>query len=503
LFRPQFLDPDYSSTRNGAMTKIFANRSTVAACVLLGLLFTAVFAVGASRFLGPVGWPAFIGLVFAAIAIPMVFVVPVHWLPAIALGMFILVPNRITPDGYTLRIPLWGFLIAIWVFRRLLLRSREVGQRENDASRTLVLGWRVLAYVGALVFFLWAAFASLRSDEVQTGFAWLGSIVVCVFLPLLVLDARREAELLRSVWIIGGAIVGAYAVVELLIQSSPIYGTIYRAIGVDDVQHWVLHRSEGSFGHPLLAGTFFSVAAVLGIVAWLSSRRPRDLICGGIAAAAVVATVSRSSMLALGAAIIFALVVWVLMNPDRPIGKPAFFGVVGAIAAIAVLNSTPVTARTDSLESVRSAGARETAIGVALRGAEATGWLGSGPGTSGITGRLFDEVTIENSGLQLLLSVGIPGLLFFSVFLGGVALTALSARDIAAASALLAFGICMVGYNAIDAVRATHLLMGFLVIICLNPITQKPLADTAAHVRRSTTTSRGEAVGAAKSGILP
>ena len=49
-------------------------------------------------------------------------------------------------------------------------------------------------------------------------------------------------------------------------------------------------------------------------------------------------------------------------------------------------------------------------------------------------------------------------------------MTALSARDIAAASALLAFGICMVGYNAIDAVRATHLMLGFLVIICLNPL---------------------------------
>ena len=459
-----------------------------AVAVISGLVLTAAFAFGASKYLGALGWVIVPGLLLAAVVAIAAFTVPMHWLPAIALAAFIIIPNRITPDGYTLRIPLWGFLVGIWVLRRLLANRRNpVGDRAATPSRSLVLGWRVLAYAAAIGFLVWSLLSSLRSDQLNTGLAWVASIVVCVFLPLLVLDARREAALLRSTWLIGGAVIGVYTVVELFLQSSPIYGTLYRAIGVGDVQHWVLHRSEGSFGHPLLAGTFFATGAALGIVTWLGSHRTRDLMCGCIAAAATVATVSRSSMAAVAIAIAFGLVAWVLANPAKPLGKPAFFAVLGLVAGVGVLNSTPVVARDDSLESTLSAGARGTAFDVALRGAAQTNWLGSGPGTSGVTGRLFDDVVIENSGLQLLLSVGIPGLLLFLVFLVGLALTALSARDIAAASALLAFGICMAGYNAIDAVRATHLLLGFLVIICMNP-----LPAAMVRVRSAAGARRGE-----------
>ncbi|MET0863734.1 MAG: hypothetical protein ABWZ98_05320 [Nakamurella sp.] len=450
------------------------DRTTVlitALAILTGLALTGAFAVGASKYLGSFGWPVLPGLLLAAIVGAAALAVPAHWLPAIALAAFIIVPNRITPDGYTLRIPLWGFLIGIWVLRRLLASSRSSGPRADAPSRNMLLGWRVLAYAAAVAFLVWSLMASLRSDQIDTGLAWVGSMVVCVFLPLLVLDARREAALLRSTWLIGGAVIGTYAVVELLLQSSPLYGNLYRIIGVGDVQHWVLHRSEASFGHPLLAGTFFATAATLGIVTWLGSHRARDLICGAIAAAGAVATVSRGSMAAMAIAIALGLVAWVLANPNRSMGKPALFAVLGLVAGVGVLNSTPVVARDDSLESTLSAGARETGFTVAIRGAQQTNWLGSGPGTSGITGRLFDDVVIENSALQLLLSVGIPGLLLFMLFLSGVGLTALAARDIAAAAALLAFGICLVGYNAIDAVRATHLLLGFLVIICMNPMT--------------------------------
>ena len=380
-------------------------------------MLTGAFAIGASKYLGTFGWAVLPGMLLAAIVVVAAFAVPAHWLPAIALAAFIIIPNRITPDGYTLRVPLWGFLVGIWVLRRLLDRPTAAGERANAPSRTLVLGWRVLAYAAAVGFLAWSLLSSLRSDQVDTGLAWVASMVVCVFLPLLVLDARREAQLLRSTWLIGGAVIGVYSVVELLLQSSPLYGNLYRLIGVGDVQHWVLHRAEGSFGHPLLAGTFFATAATLGIVMWLGSHRTRDLICGCIAAAGAVATVSRSSMAAMAIAIAFGLVAWVLANPNRSMGKPAFFAVLGLIAGVGVLNSTPVVARDDSLESTLSAGARGTALDVALRGAAQTNWLGSGPGTSGITGRLFDDVVIENSALQLLLSVGIPGLLLFILFL--------------------------------------------------------------------------------------
>lgn len=396
--------------------------------------------------------------------------VPAHWLPALALALFAIIPSPLTPSGFTFRVTLWAAVLVVWVVRRALSPELWRAPIREWTSELVLTAPRAIAILSGFALLAWSTVVSLRSEYASAGISWMISIVVCVMLPLFVFDAQREAVLLRKTWVILAAVFGFYACIELVLQGSPLYGTVYEILGRESTQHWSLYRAEATFGHPLLAGTFFTVGAALGFGAWLQGSRRSDLICAIIAAAGVVGTVSRGPMAAVGIAIAVTLVAVAFMNPNRSLSRPGSIAVAGIIAAVGVLNFEPVTARNNNLDAAISADARDEGITVALQAADFSNWLGSGAGTSGITGRLFSEVVIENSFLQLLISVGIPGVVFFLIFVGALAASALSKKDVAPATALLGFLICLAGYNAIDAVRPSHLLLGFLVIICLNPV---------------------------------
>jgi O-antigen ligase len=96
--------------------------------------------------------------------------------------------------------------------------------------------------------------------------------------------------------------------------------------------------------------------------------------------------------------------------------------------------------------------------------------LGTGPGTSSLAAaELGFSLPIENSLLQILVSLGVPGLLLFGLLIG-LALRA-SLRNpggLAAASALVAYVVSVSGYNAIDDRRSAHVILGLLLVIALN-----------------------------------
>ncbi|MHC2185616.1 O-antigen ligase [Rathayibacter agropyri] len=396
--------------------------------------------------------------------------VPVHWLPAMALAFFAVVPTPLTPSSFTFRMTLWGVILIVWVARRAL--TPELWRAPiRDWMRELVLTpWRAIAILAFAAFLVWAAVATVRGSFASAGISWMFSVAICVGLPMLVFDAQREAVLLRRTWVVLSGLLALYACLELVAQSSPLIGAVYGALGVEQDQHWSLYRAEITFGHPLLAGTFLTVGAALAFGAWLQGSRRSDLLLGILASAGVVATVSRGPMAAVAVAVVVALVAVSVMNPDRSLLRPGSILVAGLIAGVGVLNFEPVTARNNNLDASISAGARDLAVTVAIKAAQLSNWLGSGAATSGISGRNFSDVVIENSFLQLLISVGIPGLLFFVILIVALFGSSLSRRDVAPAAGLLGFLICLAGYNAIDAVRPSHLLLGFLVIICLNPV---------------------------------
>lgn len=443
----------------------------VAGAAVAGVI-VAGSTLGLLRFVDEPGMPLALALPLLAAGAVFVFAVPVHTLPAIALAIFALVPTRLIPnDGPFNAIPPIAALMAIWVLRRVVLGQHPPttdAPREREA-----FGARYAVYATAVLLFVWIAFGTVRAGG-DTSIGWSMSFVVSALLPLLVFDARREVALLRTVFLWCGAFLGAYAMVELLLGFSPLYSALSSLSGVTKEFGFSVYRAQASFPHPLFAGAFLTIPAALGIGDWLSNGRRRDLLFGVLAAGGVVATVSRSAILALAIAAVLGAILTPLVGGEGRWRRLGLYAILGTVGGIAVLNFGPLVERADSIESQLSASVRERAVDIALRASEFSGWLGTGPGTSGITGRLYEDLIIENSLLQLLISIGIPGLLCFLAYMATLALSSISHRDIGAAMAICAYLAAISGFNSIDALRNMHVLLGLLALLALNAPTRAP-----------------------------
>ncbi|PWJ48644.1 O-antigen ligase [Quadrisphaera granulorum] len=401
------------------------------------------------------------------------FSVPVHWLPGIALVTFVVIPMQLLPSqgaGNVLRPAL--VILYVWLLRRLLATPlRALADPANPADPHPIrsaFGWYLMTSVSAVLLAVWTWTAIGWSPIPTTSTSWTASFLLSAFLPLLVLDAREEARVLRSCFLWAGAAAGAYAMLEQAVRSSPLFDAVYAALGAAVGAPWAVYRAEVSFGHPLFAGAFLTVPAVLGIVGWLQGGRRRELVLGAIAAVGVVMTVSRGSLLAVGAGLVAGAAALALVMPG--VRKERLLAVVpfGIIAVLGLGAFGPLSQREDSVESGLSADVRFRALDVALRSAEQTGWLGGGPATSGVLGRQFSQIVIENSILQLLMSLGVPGLLLFVLVVGSACIVALQRGDAAAAAVVVAYVVAIAGFNALDAVRGMHVMMGFLLLLALH-----------------------------------
>lgn len=413
----------------------------------------------------PIGLLAFLGLIG-------LFVIPVHALPSIGLVIFSLLPARILPqEGPLAALPIATIVLAIWALRRLLRMHPALTASPPSVSGSSVSGSSGLALaarISGVGFVLWSVFVLSRSVHLQTSAGWLISFTAGAILPLLITDAKAEARLLRQTWLMLGAVLGCYALGEALLGSNPVWGRLYVALGVVDSQHWSVYRAEASFGHPLIAALFFAVTGVLAITQWLTNRSRWPLAAAVISGLALIVTVSRGPLLASAVAIGLAYIAVIALRGSKRWSRVALVAVIGAAGVGFLLSNDAFQERNSSTEAAVSSQARDVGIWVAVQAAKASDWLGTGPGTSGITGRLFDSVVIENSLLQLLISVGIPGVVLFLGMIGFAVLAALRRRDVAAGAALVVFTACITSFNAIDALRPVHLLLGCLLIVTLN-----------------------------------
>ncbi|TNM61082.1 hypothetical protein FHN55_17900 [Streptomyces sp. NP160] len=456
--------------------------------VLLGTVaFSGLFVRVASG--NPVA--AVLALVVAVGALAVLLALPVRLLPAVALVVFAFFPAQLQPDqgvGNVLRPAL--VILYVWVVRRWCTPPQVGGAAPapHPALRNVLP--HAATYALGLLLVLWLWMTVGWSVIPTTSTSWTIVFVVSCFLPLLVPDARAEATALRTALLWSGAVLGAYAVAEQVLRTSPLYGAVYGALGITRDASWSVYRAEASFGHPLWAGAFFVVPATLGLVSWLQTGRTRDGVLGGAAALGTLMTVSRGSLLALGAGVAVGVVL-VSLIAARPAAR-RLLGVLplGLIAFAGLSVFQPLAEREDSLESGLSAGVRTRAIDIALRAAHDSDWLGSGPASSGVSGRRFDDIVIENSLLQLLISIGLPGLVLFVLLVGAACAAALARRDVAVVASLVAYAVAVTGFNSLDAVRAMHVLIGFLVLLALHG------APTPPAVRRDHRPRRAPAAGA-------
>ncbi|MEU1971721.1 hypothetical protein ABZ477_08685 [Microbacterium sp. NPDC019599] len=442
--------------RRSARGRLQILGAVLAALVLAALTTAALLAVAEPSIELAVALP-----VLAVVGV-LAFALPVHTLPALALAVLALVPTRLIPnDGPFNALPPLAILMGIWVFRRFVLGQRPPGDEAPlpDHDR---MGPRFAVYATAGLLAVWLGISTVLGGISETTLGWTLSFVVSVLLPLLVFDARAEARLLARVFLVLGAIVGGYLLVEGTLGTSPIYGLL---VGGGDDFMFSVYRARAAFSHPLFASAFLTIPAALGIGTWLVSGRRWALVCGALAAAGVVMTVSRGAIAAIGVAVGFALLIGPVFIGWKNVTRWLQLLGITVVGGVLVLNFGPLVQRAGSIESQLSAGVRDRAIEVALQASQVSGWLGTGPGTSGVTGRLFDDIIIENSMLQLLISVGIPGLLLFLLLMASLMWQAWVRGNLGIVLAIIAYVVAISGFNSLDAVRAMHVILGFLVII--------------------------------------
>ncbi|MDJ0338178.1 O-antigen ligase family protein [Cryobacterium sp. PH31-O1] len=440
-------------------------RRTPIIFVALAALFVIMASVLLPRFVTGLGIIVLPLTLLAFIGVATLFLVPAHILPAVALVTFALIPARVLPqDGPIGALPLTTMIIVIWAVRRLLPAKADAGTVTPPAP------FRSATRYFALLFLAWTLFTLVRTTDLQASLGWMISFSAAVLLPLCIGTSTREAYWIRRTWLLLGAWLGAYAVLEGVLRFNPVWGTLFSLLGLTDHQHWSVYRADASFGHPLFAALFFAVACALAIGVWLRENSKPALVASVFSGLGLVATVSRGAILSAAIAIGFAYAVSLVLRGEKRWGKFVLLAVLMVIAVIGLFQFDAFTARNNSVEAELSSQARDLGVWVSLQAANFTGWIGSGPGTSGITGRLFNEVTIENSLLQLLISIGLPGVALFLLMIGSAIAHALSRRAVGAAAALVAYTVCIAGFNAIDALRPMHLLLGCLLILALNPM---------------------------------
>lgn len=420
-----------------------------------------------------------------ALALPLVavfaiamFTVPVQVIPAALVAVLALVPTRLIPGSGPFNVlPPLALLMGVWVLRRVLLGQR--GPRTAIAGPPARLGPRLAVYATSLVLAGWFAVSAVDAGGGETEVGWSLAFVLSALVPLLVFDAREEMTHVRTVLLVVGAIAGANILVEMVLGMSPLYGLF----GSARTFEFSVYRAQGAFSHPLFAGAFLAIPALLGIGTWLTSGRRWPLVCGALAAAGVLATVSRGSIAAIGVGVAVAVVVAPFFVGWRHITRWFVLIALSGVGALVVLNFGPLVERSSSIESQLSAGVRERAIQVALDASAYSGWLGTGPGTSGQTGRLFDSIVIENSLLQLLMSIGIPGLVLFLLFAGTLVWCAWARGDLGVGLAVIGYIVAISGFNSLDAVRNMHIVIGFLVLLAVHdstdPLPRPSPASTA------------------------
>lgn len=449
---------------------------------LLGALATLFVLGGTAAAIRAIDEPSLaIAALIPALAVFVIalFTVPVHWLPSLAMAILALFPTRYIPaEGPFNAVPPLAIIMGVWVVRRLLAPE---GRGTLPVEKRSALAARYAVSATGLLFAVWLVCSISLNGWDETSIGWSVAFVTSVLVPLLVVDARREARLLRETLLVVGALSGLYILGESILRFSPLYGTASGDLVFS------VYRARGAFSHPLFAAAFLTVPALLGLGTWLTQGRRWPLIAGLIAAAGVMGTVSRGPLAAVAVAVGLGILI-----------SPFFIGwshakrwmqlvVVAAVGGVGAMNFGPLVQRADSIESRISADVRDRAVDVAFRASDLSGWIGTGPGTSGETSRLFDTIIIENSMLQLLISVGIPGLLFFVAFAVALAWRATVTGNLGALLALVAYLVAITGFNTLDAVRSMHIIIGVLALLTVHggerAVTPSAPAATGTHPR--------------------
>ena len=412
------------------------------------------------------------------------------YLPALALAALVLVPRKALPDyplSDFLTLPL--VIMVVWALRRLMVRAPR--QQASPAQQS-----RSLAPICGLVVFLaiWFAMSALASEFKGASLSWIVHFFVLAVSPVLFGIDGDERRLVKRAFVILTAVVSVYAILEWVIGGNPVYDAIYAFLGEGDVQIWSTYRSHATFGHPLYASLFLSLAFGAAFTGLLTAPSRANIALSVLSLVGVASTVSRSGLLTVAGLIVVTIIVTVFRRTKTnflaKLGLAAGIGVL----AVAAMTSPLVQERLLSSEAESSSGAREAMLQVATTAAGKNSILGSGPGTSSLGVQLFNPLGlyVENGYLQLLVSVGLVGLVGFALMLVSAWFVATKRRIYWISGMIVAYTVQVSSFNFLESNPAYLLMTGLIVAIAVSPEVQdqaRPADSTrrleARHLERS------------------
>lgn len=408
----------------------------------------------------------------------VLWLLPTRWLLPLSLATVLALPTEnLAVPGAIASIPVGVLPAVVWLTK---------ARKEPNPAVIVLLGW----------LFLGATAVSLAFSEFHTGGAVSAAVALALPALMAVTGARPEPG-----QTIGGALLmalpalGLFGLVEKFVwEANPVYGAFYTHSHDGGLQVWSSYRATTLMGFPLVNGTVFAVGTVfaLGRLLRLEGNRGGDTIRLALIAGGLVATVSRGAIVGAGAGVIVLLAATVFRSP-RHVGEVR--GRVLALVAVCVATvcfAGPIAARSDSSEGQASAEVRAQVVSLTRTAVSGHGLVGVGPAQAenhrlkhGLPGDLtftsgvgFAVLQLENAYAQLLVDVGYPGFaIYVTLLISVIAVGVGRRRSVVPASALVAFGVAIAGYNALDAHPQMNLLAGLLFLDVLGAPLEPSLDD--------------------------
>jgi polysaccharide biosynthesis protein PslJ len=393
----------------------------------------------------------------AATGCVILLAVPIRWLPSAVLLAFALLPVTVLP-GNRITASFSPVLVATAVWT---IRCHNQPQL-RPWPRTV-----------CIFLSLWLAASTLASIAWEASALWaMNFLVLVIAVCWLASKTRPDAmRLLERTWMATAAILGALAVFEHQLGHNPIpYLANHYTL---TQQYWSVYRVTTTLGTPLVNGTFFAAAAA---IAWARMViRPSLFTAASFlgAGAGLVFSYTRSALLGAGV----AFLVLTIVRLSRRGGDFGLKFVAAVVIALSCIGGyTAIQVRAQSAEANSSATLRGQAVRAAAIIAADHHYIGSGPGTShraqlatGTAVPFYSQRSgIENSYLQIFVSIGVPGVAAVCLLIAVTIGSGLRQRAYTGVGALIAVAVSAGGYSMAESAVPALALIGLAMLLCVD-----------------------------------
>lgn len=418
------------------------------------------------------------------------FAMPRSALPAFALWLLVLLPlgfmdlPGIVGDFFTPAV----IVVAIWMIRV------AAADRAVHLMTIPIKGWFIAIPVLALL-----VASALASERPDVTFVWLIVFLICLYVPALIGQVCRDDVWSSVRWAFAGIgiFLGILAAVDFVFHFNP-YLSLYR----EQLVGSSVFRTRTSLGHPLTTA-MVAGAALMGCV-FSGSHRQRWVHWAGAAGAltAVVLSVSRTSVIAVGLAAIVAVLSALPASTRILFGGKGSFGLsrstvilLISVIFVAIAFSPLMQQRNAAAEGINSASYRAQVFSNALHLIADRPFLGFGPGTSTRVYEIETHAPLENSLLQLMISLGLPAFFLILAGLAAAVIHAMKLGRAGAAAGIVAFLISTAGFNIVDASPAFLAFVSPLIVCAVMPeqSSAAPTRGASAWVAPASWGGRGDA----------